>query len=319
MDKKSNSKDDILILDCSAIAHRIRLNLIGLSYNDVKVGVIYGFIREMGGLAKKFKTNKFIFAFDDKRSNLLRRNIFPQYKEIDYKKTLTADEKLSLVFYREQIDLLKDFVLPTLGYRNIFLCEGYESDDVIAQAVAQVIDYSKSNCIIVSSDNDLLQLLNQRCSIWDLANKKIITMEDFVTKYGIDPTQWGEVKAIAGCTGDGVNGIERVGIDTAIKYLHKEIKTISKAYKRIECPKGIELIVRNRKLVVLPFDGIPMLHINFNNNFLNINGFREICNKYGFRSLLEKEEFFMENLGIGKESGERPTLLNREIQNYTGQ
>ncbi|MFH1609683.1 MAG: hypothetical protein ABID40_03550, partial [Candidatus Bipolaricaulota bacterium] len=70
---------------------------------------------------------------------------------------------------------------------------------------------------------------------------------------------WAEVKAIAGCSGDGVPGIRGAGDRTAVKYLNGRLNVTTKVWGRIEAGRG--MIQRNLRLVRLPFEGCPEVRL----------------------------------------------------------
>ena len=89
--------------------------------------------------------------------------------------------------------------------------------------------------------------------------KKTITAGWFEKEYGIGPSMWADVKALAGCPGDCVEGIVGVGEKTAIKFLTGNLKTSTKAYGCII--EGREIWNRNLELVRLPYEGTPKLRL----------------------------------------------------------
>lgn len=103
---------------------------------------------------------------------------------------------------------------------------------------------------------DFYQLLSKRVMIWHPVKREAVTRKSFKRKYGIHPKQWATVKAIAGCSGDFVKGIEQVGETTALRYVRGELMESSKAFKSIESREGQKIINRNLRLVSLPFEGI---------------------------------------------------------------
>jgi DNA polymerase-1 len=212
-------------------------------------GVLYGIFRYAQQLHAEYPHGRLIWCFDT--PSTLRKEIFPAYKikrATDLEDTEVVQARKNL---HDQLDLLRDSYLPAMGYKNIFWRDGYEADDVIAS----ICKTSKNKVVIVSSDNDLFQLLEQDWVKIHPPKGLQITEGSFTKKYGIPPKQWAEVKVIAGCSSDGVIGVSGVGEKTAIKYLRGELKRTSKLYIKIE-EHWHELIDMNRMLVRLPFPGI---------------------------------------------------------------
>jgi DNA polymerase-1 len=106
----------------------------------------------------------------------------------------------------------------------IFAEEGYEADDVIGTLVKQACKFeirnSKFEIIIVTSDRDALQLVDdrrvfvytpgrgkQRAQLWDA--------DAVVEKYGLQPAQFISLKALAGDQSDEIPGVRGIGPKTA--------------------------------------------------------------------------------------------------------
>lgn len=276
-----------VLIDSHAICHRMKHTLKDMSYDDMATGVIYGFFVEIRKLIKQFNTKEIIFTWDSKTSK--RKQVYPNYKNRIPKDLTPKETRLNDLAYK-QINILREEILPNLGVLCSYHSEGYEADDLLAS----IIKNNKDDFVIVSSDNDLYQLLSYTTSIYNIQTKKLYHIEDFACEYGIfhfDPTNfWPEVKALAGCKSDTVEGVKGVGEKTAIKYLKGDLKVGSKAYMDIKSEKGKEIQKRNLPLVKLPYEGTPVIHLPTEKNLsLNLDYFLDMCDKYNFRSFTKKE------------------------------
>lgn len=240
-----------VIIDVSFLCYRAFYSFRGLTHNDVPTGIIYGFMREVVLLSRKFRTEGLVFCFD--KGVGVRTEIYPAYKQ--KRKTTTDPEEIEIK--REvarQIGIIRDKILPAVGYENIFFQSGYESDDVIA-SITQTLPKGDS-AVMISADADLLQLIQDHVTFYDPKKDKEITRAVFKKEYGIEPSDYWKVKTLAGCTSDEVPGIPGVGEKTAIKYLRGELKATTQAHQKITAArKEGTLIRRNRKLTKLPFPG----------------------------------------------------------------
>lgn len=240
-----------LILDCNYLAHRAKYAFGDLSEGGSPTGVVYGFLKDILSLRERFQTNRFIFCWDSKVS--LRKQIYPAYKKKRMVKQQTEEEKAFEDAFQIQMKKLRTEYLPTIGYQNIFLQEGYESDDIIA-VVCQAITPDLEEGVIVTADHDLYQLIRNNIICYNPQTKIQMTVGKFINTYGITPKQWIKVKAIAGCPSDNIKGIERVGEVIAIKYIQKELGKGCKAYRSIKTGWR-SVVLRNRTLVELPYKG----------------------------------------------------------------
>lgn len=246
----------------------------GLSYRGGRTEIIFGFIKTILDLSRKFETNKFIFCWDSKKS--LRREIYPLYKS-NRRNNLTEEEEESNRIAYAQFDKLKT-ILPKMGFNNVFEEEGYESDDIIASLV---MDGALGRTVIISSDKDLYQLL-EWCSLCNYRGAAY-SKEMFVREYGIEPCRWKDVKAISGCSTDNVKGADRIGEKTAIKYLKGELKEYNQTFKKIHFFDS-DL---TRRLTTLPFEGCPDFKSRLRKDECTPDKFRKVFEEFGFKSLLD--------------------------------
>lgn len=234
-----------VLIDCNNIAYGAAHLKTGMSYNGMQTDVIYGFFNQFFAIANEFRGSDFFFCWDSKEN--LRRKISPIYKNRDHKSDIENGLDYDSVF--RQFNQLHSEILPALGFKGrVFKREGYEADDIIAYLSKQF------PCIIVSSDEDLYQLLSKNVSMYKPFKKAYYTVSDFWGDYnGISSQLWPAVKAIAGCKGDNVIGIEGVGEKTAVRHLLGKLKMNTAAAQRILMAEINGMIEKNLKLVTLPF------------------------------------------------------------------
>jgi|ADurb_H2B_03_Slu_FD_contig_31_952612_length_5191_multi_7_in_0_out_0_3 DNA polymerase-1 len=254
----------------------------GLTYRGGRTEIIFGFLKTIFDMAERFESSKFFFCWDSRES--FRRQIYPEYKINRRREDRTEEEKRQDRIAYHQFDLIREKVLKSLGFANIFQVEGYESDDIIASLVKN--NFPEETNVVISSDNDLLQLL-ENCSLYNISKRSLTTKDEFTRNYGISPEEWGKVKSIAGCSTDNVSGVYGVGEKTAAKYLSGKMKE-GKIKQRIESEEGIKILENNSALVVLPFPGIPIFDVSEKDSF-SLDKFIRVFEKYGFESLSQEK------------------------------
>lgn len=185
---------DILVVDSSWLLHRSK-HTVGdiLSHNDMKTGIMFGFFWSMLKFAKEYKTSKMVFCFDSRENN--RKNVYSGYKFKRNHQEKTEFETLMDNAAFEQFKKIPG-LLQQLGFRHIYRRKGLESDDLIASICIHNPQY-RDRMIVISNDNDLLQLLPYCKGIVNA--KGFIDAEGFKTQYGIEASDWKLVKAYAGC------------------------------------------------------------------------------------------------------------------------
>lgn len=152
-------------------------------------------------------SNYLILAWD--RKPLRKYEIFPCYKAKRKKEELPP--KLSVPV---QLRITQQ-VLTAMGIKQAY-CDDQESDDVCA-TLANYFAKKKVESIIVSTDHDLYQCLNEYASmmIHSDAGIEIFTRDKFLTHNAFAPEDYWKVQALGGCDTDKVPGMNRIGPDTA--------------------------------------------------------------------------------------------------------
>ena len=240
-----------IVLDLGYLCYRAFYSTGHLSFEETKTGVLFGVFRDIKTFSELFGSNRFIFCFDSRESK--RKAIFPGYKASRKNRydEMEEDERLAHEELRKQRDFLETRYLPRIGYKNILSQPGYEADDLIA-AFCNGLD-SDEEAVVVGTDGDLYQILREGVTIWNPAKSKAITAESFTGEWGISPSQWADVKALAGCHTDDVPGLDGVGEKTAVKFLTGTLKPGGVAYSKITAAN--DLWKRNLELVRLPLPG----------------------------------------------------------------
>lgn len=245
-----------LVLDCDYLSYRAFYTKGNLSFEGGGTGVIYGILQDITKLQRDHLTNNIIFCFDQGKSR--RCEIFPGYKAKRHEKERTEEEQIAHKDMKVQVGKLRWEILKELGYKNIFSQAGYEADDIIAQVVDIVP--KRDYITIISVDHDLYQLLSDRVIMYNPYRLEATDEHTIYEKFGVHPSDWPEVKAIAGCNTDNIPGVVGAGESTAAKYVSGRLGRKSKVYQKIQESK--ELIARNLKLVKLPFPGLHMLRLS---------------------------------------------------------
>lgn len=277
-----------IIIDCNYLGHAARFAMdkkLSTS-TGIRTHVIFGFLKTVINLGMSFDTSDLVFVWDSKKS--IRKQMFPGYKEKRHKDE-TPEERAEMDSAYHQFKILEKKIIPAMGFKNNFIADGYEGDDLIASIIEN--NPRVPNFMIYASDKDLYQLLsNNVCMI---KQRQTYTIKSFVKEYGISPAQWHLVKALAGCTSDEVPGIAGVGEITACKYIRNELKPTAKVLQRI---KDEEEQVKkfNIPLVKLPLVGTP--EIKLVKNEFNPDKAKELFRYFEFRQFIDEWDDWSELL-----------------------
>ncbi|HEX8640151.1 MAG TPA: DNA polymerase I [Allosphingosinicella sp.] len=98
--------------------------------------------------------------------------------------------------------------------------DGLEADDIIACYAKAALE-KEWNVTIVSSDKDLMQLIEPGLDMLDTMNDRRIDRDYVIEKFGVPPEQLGEVLALMGDSVDNVPGVPGVGPKTASQLIQQ--------------------------------------------------------------------------------------------------
>lgn len=184
--------------------------------NGEPVGGVVGTLQGLRRLVDRFKPTAAFVVWDGEGSAERRRSIRGEYKEgrkvrLNREYDFNTTAGIELRNMDEQVALAREFI-GLLGVGQINPA-GVEADDSIAY-LCSVLDGRR---IIVSTDNDMLQLIGPDVDVYNPIKDKVLKKEDVLKEQGCLPSNFACVKAICGDKGDNVTGVEGVGPKSVIK------------------------------------------------------------------------------------------------------
>ncbi|MBR0465637.1 DNA polymerase I [Candidatus Saccharibacteria bacterium] len=205
----------LVLIDGKSVFYRGYYAMGALSLADgTPTGGVYGFAAIAMEIVRKLNPTKVVVAWDSKSSTSKRRAIYPEYK--------AGRVKPGEDFYA-QIPLLKELVLD-LGW-NFVEIEDYEADDIIGTLSLQADEAGDWDTYIISSDLDMLQIVDANTHMWRIlkgfSNIEEIDVPEVEAKYGIKKSQFLDLKALKGDASDNIPGVAGVGEKTAAKLLNE--------------------------------------------------------------------------------------------------
>jgi DNA polymerase-1 len=228
----------LILIDGNSIAYRAFFALPLLSTADGKyTNAVYGFTMMLLRLLEDEKPTHILVAFDAGKENFRHE----QYAEYKGTRDKTPGE------LSEQFPLIRD-VLNAFGIRYVEQ-PGYEADDIIG-TLTKKAEEEGYDCLVVSGDKDLLQLVSDHVQAM-LTRKGITEVERFGIreiheKYGLTPAQIIDLKGLMGDTSDNIPGIPGVGEKTALKLLH-QFGSVENVLDRVDEVSGKKLQERIRE------------------------------------------------------------------------
>ena len=187
---------------------------------------LYGLVNMLNKIIREEKPEYMLVAFDKGKT-------FRHEKYLDYKggRNETPDD------LKKQFSVAKKLV-PLMGIK-CFEIDNYEADDIIGTYSKMALIDPEFETTIVSSDKDLLQLINEETEVKLLKQKDYIRMneETFIDTYGIKPIRMIDLKGLMGDASDNIPGVKGIGEKTALKLL-QEYDSLENVYDNIDNIKG---------------------------------------------------------------------------------
>ncbi len=207
-------ENELVLVDGSGYIFRAYYALPPMFRSDgLPVNAVFGFTNMLLKLIEDIQSEKggnvSIAVIFDAARKTFRNEIYPNYKANrsdppdDLKPQFDIIKKVPRAFNLESIESL-----------------GFEADDLIASYAIRAKAEGKK-VTIISSDKDLMQLLEKDVSMIDPLKKKEITEENVIEKFGVGPEKVIEVQALAGDSSDNIPGVPGIGPKTAAQLINE--------------------------------------------------------------------------------------------------
>lgn len=282
-------KKRLAIIDGKSVFYRGYFAMPNLSTKDgTPTGGVFGFASMALEVIKKLKPDFVCVAWDKPKTNIRKRlEIYPEYK---------AGRKPPPPDFYEQVPILHK-LLDAFGW-PLYELDDYEADDIMGALAVQATKVNIET-LLVTSDLDMLQLINSSVSVYalkkGLSNIEQFDPDSFSAKYGIKVDQFLDLKALKGDSSDNIPGVPGIGEKGAIDLLN-QYKTLDGIYENIELTKeslrkklvaGKDLAYLSKKLATIWVDAPITLNLaEVDGSKCNPQKVREILQELEFRSLL---------------------------------
>ena len=251
---EASAPEQLVLIDGSGYIFRAFHALpMMMSPEGVPVNAVFGFTKMLMKLMDDLQPSHVLVIFDAGRVTF-RNDIYPEYKQ---NRTDPPDElvpQFSLVRDATEAMSLPVTELP-----------GFEADDLIA-SYAKMAHESGTECLIVSSDKDLMQLVRPGVTMLDPMKQRRISDAEVVEKFGVLPNRVVDVQSLAGDSTDNVPGVPGIGIKTAAELINQfgDLDSLLAGAETIKQPKRRQNLVNfaeqariSRELVRLK-DDVPL-------------------------------------------------------------
>lgn len=229
------SKKRLFLIDGHFLLYRAYYAIRHLTNSQgFPTNAIFGFLSMMRKLQDKENPAYLGIVFDAKGPTI-RHEAFKEYKA--NRKPMPEDLAVQIPVLKK---ILKAMHIPTVEH------EKYEADDVLG-SLAKKASAKKVHSVLVSSDKDLYQLVNESTTLYNPV-KEIHMDEKAVEKhFGVPPSQVVDVLALWGDPSDNVPGVPGVGEKTSKALLHQfsTLENLLENIDQIQKPPLREKIIQN--------------------------------------------------------------------------
>ena len=210
--------------------------------DGLPVGAVSGFCNMLYSFLEKARAGNSMdtpshlaVIFDSARKNF-RNDIYKEYK--GNRSDAPEDLIPQFDYIRKAV---KAFNLPSIELQN------YEADDLIATYKVQA-KKEKIKLTIVSSDKDLMQLVDQDTYMLDTMKDKQIGINEVKDKFGVPPEKVIDVQSLAGDSVDNIPGVPGIGIKTAAELINQfgSLDELLKKAETIKQPKRRQALLDNK-------------------------------------------------------------------------
>ena len=199
----------LFLIDAHGFLHRNYHALPKLTTSTgLEVGALYGFVRWLMKLINEKNPAYVAVCFDSAGGCARRKRLLPTYK---------ANRKKPDDALVSQLNLAREMVRD-LGL-TVVAQEGIEADDLMAFLALQA-QKENVNSVLVSSDKDIYQFLNEHISVWPSGGKDGIKGPEIAEeKFGVKKDFLPDYFSIVGDSSDNVPGVAGVGPKTTVELI----------------------------------------------------------------------------------------------------
>ncbi len=199
----------MLVVDGNSILNRAFYGVRPLTTKDgFPTNALYGMVNMIRKQTEATGADGLAVAFDLKAPTF-RHGLYDAYK---------AGRRPMPEELAEQLPVAKE-LLAAMGFHVLELA-GYEADDILG-TVSAMCEREGVPCCLMTGDRDSLQLISDTTHILLATNTDTVDTDRaaFREKYGVEPEQFVDVKALMGDSSDNIPGVPGIGEKTALKLI----------------------------------------------------------------------------------------------------
>ncbi len=243
----------LYLIDATAFCYRAFYAVKGLSTSfGQPTNAVFGFVNMLNKVIKEHNPKYLGICFD------VSRDTFRQKKYLDYK-IQRAPMPDGLV---SQMPLIRQLI-NAYGFK-VLERDGFEADDVIA-TVSSKAAAAGIKTVIVSSDKDILQLVNDNIHVYSPYKDQgvLYDTDKVIERFGIQPSRIPDLIALMGDDVDNIPGAKGIGEKTATELIKtfgsldnllSNVEKVKQEKLRSIIKRDLDIVKLSRELAVLDAD-----------------------------------------------------------------
>ena len=209
----------MLIIDQLNLFFRCYIVNPALSLNGQPIGGLMGVVKSLQKICRETKPDKIVICWDGEGGSKKRKLMDKKYKagrnpirlNRDVRNLTESEERQNKLWQMQRlVEYFNCMPLAQLIY------SGIEADDIIAQ-ITHMPQYKDWQKVIVSSDKDFFQLLNDNTVLYRPIQKEVLNKNSIIEKTGVHPNNIALARAMIGDRSDNLDGIGNMGFKTVNK------------------------------------------------------------------------------------------------------
>lgn len=237
---EENRKRLIMVVDFNNMAFSSYYGTHKPNSKGIIVDGVRAFFIKLKILKDAFDPDFLVFASDISRKLTFRRELYPPYKA----QRRPGDPEMI-----NQMKMISK-IIGLLGFQTLNH-PYYEADDILGMISRYAID-NNMNCILISSDRDMYQLVTDTVWVQSPRNNDLIDPTFIMNKYGLHPDQWIDLKCLQGDKSDNIPGIYGIGESTALQ-LMRQYGSLENIHNNLD-----NIPVRIRQCLITDWDKMPL-------------------------------------------------------------
>ncbi len=208
-------ENTLFLVDVSSFIFRAFFAIRSLtSRKGEPTNAVYGVATMLARVIEQAKPKYLSIVYDSKEPSF-RHEVYTEYK------ANRSEAPPELV---PQFDRIEELI-SKMALHSVRV-SGIEADDLIGTLTHRwLAENPEHQVVVVTGDKDLMQLVNDRVSVWDTMKEVVFGPAEVEAKFGVRPDQVRDYLALVGDSSDNIPGVPSIGPKGAVDLL-KEFGTL---------------------------------------------------------------------------------------------